>query len=135
MWLCRCDCGTEIEVMGESLSARNTRSCGCLKQDSGGVRKHMMSRSKTYIAWSNAKARCSNPNHPSFKHYGARGISVCERWQESFENFLADMGEAPEGLELDRTNNDGNYEPSNCRWVTRSEQCRNMRYLGRKSAA
>jgi len=132
MWSCRCDCGAVLDVSGDSLNGTNTRSCGCLKRDSGGVRKHKMSRSRTYLAWSNAKARCSNPNHPSFSHYGARGIVMCERWRASFEAFLEDMGAVPDGLELDRIDNDGNYEHGNCRWATRSEQCRNKRYLGRK---
>jgi hypothetical protein len=70
--------------------------------------------------------RCTNPNHKGYKNYGGRGITVCERW-DSFKNFYADMGEAPEGRSLDRINNDGNYEPSNCRWATRKEQAQNSR--------
>lgn len=70
--------------------------------------------------------RCTNPNDPAYRHYGGRGITVCERWQ-SFENFLADMGERPEGLTLDRTDNEGNYEPGNCKWATRAQQSANRR--------
>ena len=82
--------------------------------------------SLTYISWQNMKQRCQNPNHSRFKDWGARDIKVCERWQD-FTNFLADMGEKPEGLTLDRINNDGDYEPGNCRWATWKEQRRNQR--------
>lgn len=74
----------------------------------------------------NMKVRCLNPTHPAFPYYGGRGIGICERWM-SFENFLADMGEKPEGLTLDRINNDGNYEPGNCRWTDMIEQTKNQR--------
>jgi hypothetical protein len=73
------------------------------------------------------RARCKNPTNPVYRHYGGRGISVCLAWQKSFTAFLADMGEAPPGLELDRINNDGNYEPGNCRWTTRKVQLSNRR--------
>lgn len=80
--------------------------------------------SKTYNAWAKAIQRCENPENPRYMHYGGRGISVCERWRR-FDAFLADMGEAPSGLTLDRINNDGNYEPSNCRWASFGDQNRN----------
>ena len=83
--------------------------------------------SKTYNCWSNLKQRCNNPNNKDYKKYGGRGIKVCDRWLNSFENFLEDMGEAPEGMSIDRTNNDGNYEPNNCRWTTSETQSRNCR--------
>ena len=82
--------------------------------------------SPTYQSWRHMKARCQNPNHPDYKYYGGRGVEVCERWQD-FANFLADMGERSEGLTLDRINNEGNYEPGNCRWTTRKEQRQNQR--------
>lgn len=86
-----------------------------------------VAHSVTYKIWVGMRSRCSNPNAVQFKNYGARGICVCERWQQSFANFLADMGDKPAGKSLDRINNDGNYEPGNCRWATPAEQRRNQR--------
>lgn len=86
--------------------------------------RHGMSKEKIHYTWKNMKARCFNKARPGYKNYGGRGITVCDRWLV-FENFLADMGECPEGRSLDRINNDGNYEPSNCRWATRLEQSHN----------
>ena len=81
----------------------------------------------TRIVWQNMKDRCRNPNHPQFKDYGGRGIQVCQRWLDNFQNFLADMGEKPSNLSIDRIDNDGNYEPENCQWSPRRRQNRNTR--------
>jgi hypothetical protein len=140
MWFCVCDCGT-VKTLSSETIASGIKSCGCIKRKSNAskITKHGMLGTKTYWAWRKMKARCMNPNIPCYKHYGCRGIKVCDRWIDSFENFLADMGEAPVGTSLDRyPDMNGNYEPGNCRWATPKEQSRNKRnnrfveYLGSK---
>lgn len=133
MWLCRCDCGTERVVMGNSLRRGTSKSCGCLSAEIARSRmtgaknylKHGHSGTKIYAIWSAMKQRCYNPDNDSYLRYGARGITVCDAWRESFETFYADVGDAPEGLTLDRIDNDGNYEPGNIRWATRQQQADN----------
>lgn len=133
-WNCLCDCGNTTCATTDTLRIGSVRSCGCLRREvvSKLKRKHGMSRSnagmadKTYSCWVRIKDRCTNPNCEFWHRYGGRGITMCERWSGSFENFLADMGEAPTGMTIDRyPNNDGNYEPGNCRWATQTEQVRN----------
>lgn len=123
-----CDCGTSsVAILGNIVSGL-TRSCGCRRDLA--MREanttHGASHTRLYLAWRNMRLRCENPRHPSFRLYGGRGITVCERWRESFENFRADMGEKPSPAHsIDRINNDAGYSPSNCRWATQSEQMRN----------
>lgn len=135
LWNCLCSCGKERVVNGENLRNGHTRSCGCLlvenaRKNKGVAPKHGHGRnggSATYNAWHAMKQRCLTKTNKRYADYGGRGITVCPRWMESFENFLTDLGERPKGASLDRINNNGNYEPSNCRWATRKEQQRNMR--------
>jgi hypothetical protein len=131
-WACQCDCGAVTEVETYSLRCGETTSCGCFHVDQLVSRstKHGASGTPTYHSWSSMIWRCASTKPKYFKYYGARGITVCERWQ-IFENFLADMGERPAGTTIDRINNDGNYEPGNCRWASWSVQLKNRRRYAR----
>lgn len=125
-WKCKCDCGSIIEVSGAHLRSGHTKSCGCFIKDNPPTITHGYSRNKnrTYKTWLEMRQRCNNPKSDKHQWYGGRGITICERWN-NFVVFLEDMGERPEKMTLDRINNDGNYEPSNCRWATQKEQIRN----------
>jgi hypothetical protein len=119
-WKCLCECGNIKTVRGEHLTGQRIRSCGCL------YGTHRRSKSPEYKAWEKLKHRCSNSNNPGYARYGGRGITVCDRWKDSFENFFEDMGERPSPKHsIDRIDNDGNYEKSNCRWGTDTEQMNN----------
>lgn len=121
---CRCDCGQETVAFSSHLRAGMRVSCGCLVGKAN--LKHGMSHSSEYKAWDQAKARCYNKNNKKYPLYGARGIKMCQRWRDSFSNFLEDMGKKPSSLHsLDRIDGDGDYEPQNCRWATDGEQNNN----------
>ena len=142
MWCCKCVCGNTTTVATSKLRNGHTQSCGCLQRERASVvgkqtvkyaRAAILihgraSNDPTYVTWKKMRQRCQDLNAHNYKYYGGRGIKICERWLESFENFLTDMGERPEGKTLDRyPNNNGDYEPGNCRWATQCEQVRNSR--------
>ena len=128
-WLCGCTCGNLAHVRSGDLQSGGTSSCGCRSAKGEGNLNgnwvHGMSFTSTYMSWTAMKKRCLNPNHVHFDRYGGRGILICSRWLDSFQNFLADMGERPEGTSLDRIDPDGDYEPGNVRWATAREQRHN----------
>lgn len=132
-WYCLCYCGNTTSVHVDSLTRGLTTSCGCLQREGAAQRKTTHGKTKTRLhrIWTNILTRCSNPNSPSFKNYGGRGISICAEWRGSFEAFARDVGEPPSRHHsIDRwPNRDGNYEPGNTRWATAQEQGRNRRGL------
>jgi hypothetical protein len=133
---CLCECGNKVITRFQYYKSNHTKSCGCLKSffisevnvkhshsSNNGVKK----TSREYNSWGSMKNRCYNPKNNRWNSYGGRGIKVCDRWLNSFENFLEDMGERPNGCSIDRIDPNGNYEPNNCRWATSKEQGKNKR--------
>lgn len=124
--LCRCSCGTVREVSANSLRRGTTKSCGCLRKERR--TSHGRARSSEYRAWSDMKQRCLNPKHRHYVSYGGRGISVCQRWLDSFDNFLEDVGCKPSSrVSLERVDNSRGYEPKNTAWASQKKQARNTR--------
>lgn len=134
IWGFVCDCGASCERHIGAVSSGNTQSCGCLFLESATTRarKHGQSHLAEYHVWHDMLRRCNKPSCSSYSNYGGRGIKVCQRWSSSFDAFLLDVGYRPQAesgyrIDLDRRNNEGDYEPDNCRWISHIDNCNNSR--------
>jgi hypothetical protein len=127
--LCKCDCGTEKLIGKDGMRDGRIVSCGCFHKErtSAANSKHRLCESGAYASWDAMIQRCTNPKTKKYAYYGGRGISVCAQWLSSFEQFHSDMGDRPIGMTIDRRETNGNYEPGNCKWATKSEQALNKR--------
>lgn len=129
LYLCKCECGNEITVLGSNLTKGNTKSCGCLALNVRTKHKHW--GDKVYKCWDNMRSRCHNPKATGYKYWGGRGIKVCDEWRDDFKAFYKYVSKLPhfmeEGYSLDRIDVNGNYEPNNVRWATAKEQTNNRR--------
>ena len=129
-WIAECDCGEVVDVCGVNLRRGHTKSCGCWRVDNAKemftIHGESTEMSITYKVWRDIKSRCSTTNSRTFQHklYADKGIKVCGRWQDSYLNFVEDMGIRPEGYYITRIDKNGNYEPGNCKWVKGKEICR-----------
>lgn len=128
IWFCVCECGSKRELQSQHLRGGRTTSCGCYNRERENRKKHGQSGTAEHRIWIAMKQRCCNPSAADYENYGARGISVCVRWRDSFEDFIADMGRRPSPKHsIERLKNDGGYSPENCCWALAARQHRNTR--------